>query len=155
MILAGVLDRYPKLKLFLAHSGGVLPQLSSRLASCIQHDPVVASRLKHDARYYLGQLWYDAVAYGSEELEFVAKVASRGSAYSSPDGTRNAEPGNSGLHRLLFGTDFPFFPPLEVENDKWKSVTDNLAAINGVASWTDADKDAVLGKNAIDLFDLH
>jgi aminocarboxymuconate-semialdehyde decarboxylase len=156
LILSGVLDRFPKLKLLIAHSGGVLPQLSSRLASCIEHDPVVASRLKHDARFYLGQLWYDAVAYGSEELEFVAKVADRGQKYvSHPKGAATpAGSAGSGSKRILFGTDFPFFPPLEAENDKWRSVTDNLAAIDGVTSWSEDEKDGVKGNNAIDLFGL-
>jgi len=153
LILAGVLDRHPQLKLLLAHSGGVLPQLSSRLASCIHHDPVVASRLKHDARHYLGQLWYDAVSYGSEELEFVAKVAHRGKLYD--DGKNSTISSNFGSQRLLFGTDFPFFPPLDSENDKWRSVVDNLAAIDGVFSWSDEEKQAVKGGNALDLFELH
>src|SRR5258708_17007580 len=61
LILAGVFDRHPALKFILPHSGGTLPQLSSRLASCIAHDPVVASRLKHDVRWYLGRLYFDAV----------------------------------------------------------------------------------------------
>ncbi|EGO02164.1 hypothetical protein SERLA73DRAFT_13283, partial [Serpula lacrymans var. lacrymans S7.3] len=39
LILAGTLDRHPSLRILLAHSGGALPQLSSRLASCIDHDP--------------------------------------------------------------------------------------------------------------------
>ncbi|GBE83186.1 hypothetical protein SCP_0502330 [Sparassis crispa] len=46
----------------------MLPQLSSRLASCIDHDPIVTLQLQHDARYYLGKLYFDAVAYGTEEL---------------------------------------------------------------------------------------
>lgn len=62
LILAGTLDRHPTLKLLLAHSGGALPQLSSRIASCVEHDPVVKGRLEHDARWYLGKLWFDAVA---------------------------------------------------------------------------------------------
>lgn len=66
LILAGVYDRHPGLKILLAHSGGALTQLSSRLASCVQHDPIVSERLKHDPRYYLGKLWFDAVAYGPE-----------------------------------------------------------------------------------------
>jgi aminocarboxymuconate-semialdehyde decarboxylase len=77
LILAGVFDRYPSLQIILAHSGGALPILSSRLASCIAHDPVVCSRLEHDARYYLGKLYYDAVCYGPEELEYVAKIIGR------------------------------------------------------------------------------
>ncbi|KZW04342.1 amidohydrolase 2 [Exidia glandulosa HHB12029] len=146
MILAGVLDRHPNLRILLAHSGGVLPQLSSRLASCIAHDPVVASRLRHDARAYLGMLYYDAVAYGSAELAFVADVAKRGRSHlgittASDDGTK----------RLLWGTDHPFFPPLEA-SEKWRSVVDNLDAIDGVETWNQSQKDAVRGGNAVDLF---
>ncbi|KZT39641.1 amidohydrolase 2 [Sistotremastrum suecicum HHB10207 ss-3] len=153
LILAGVLDRYPNLRLLLAHSGGALPQLSSRLASCIHHDPVVASRLKHDARYYLGKLWFDAVAYGSEELEFVGKVVSRATRYKSASAPTETDVPQS--NKLLFGTDYPFFPPLEAQNEKWRSVLDNLEAINGVESWTQDEKDNALYQNAIDLFGLN
>ncbi|EMD40906.1 hypothetical protein CERSUDRAFT_111492 [Gelatoporia subvermispora B] len=160
MILAGVLDRYPALKLLLAHSGGALPQLSSRLASCIAHDPAVTARLQHDARFYLGRLYFDAVAYGSEELGFVSdvigragKYAERGaSAAASRDG--GAEQRRRGSARVLFGTDHPFFPPLG-ESAKWKSVVENLEAIDGVWGWGDAEKQAVRGGNALALFDLH
>ncbi|KAI5481326.1 hypothetical protein MNV49_004948 [Pseudohyphozyma bogoriensis] len=53
LILAGVLDRHPHLRLLLAHSAGALPALSSRLSSCVVHDPAVKDRLQHDFRYYL------------------------------------------------------------------------------------------------------
>lgn len=161
MILAGVLDRFPSLKIMLAHSGGTLPALSSRLASCVDHDPVVASRLKHNARYYLGQLYFDAVAYGSEELGFVSSAIGRSAAYSDPSASASAVASlenegklrSSGSSRMLFGTDHPFFPPLK-GSDKWKSVTENLAAINGVAGWGDKERDAVRGGNALRIFSL-
>ena len=35
---------------------------------------------------------------------------------------------------MLFGTDHPFFPPLK-ETDKWKSVMENLEAIESVEGW--------------------
>ena len=130
-----------------------MPPLCSRLASCIHHDPVVASRLKHHARHYLGQLWYDAVAYGSEELEFVARVAQRGKQFNDPASSRGSI--NFGVQRILFGTDFPFFPPLESENNKWLSVTENLAAIDGIPNWSEKEKQAVKGDNALNLFRLH
>ena len=82
--------RYPNLRLLLAHSGGALPQLSSRLASCIDHDPLVASRLAHDARFYLGRLFFDAVAYGPEELGFVADAAGRAPRYASASASYSA-----------------------------------------------------------------
>lgn len=144
------MDRYQNLRLLLAHSGGALPQLSSRLASCIAHDPIVAKRLKHDARYYLGRLYFDAVAYGSEELGFVSDVIGRAGMYSTTGGEYDAEVGST---RLLFGTDHPFFPPLEA-SQKWQSVEDNLKAIQSVRVWAGSARANVLGLNALKLFNL-
>lgn len=158
-MLAGVLDRHPTLRLLLAHSGGALPQLSSRLASCIDHDPAVASRLAHDARFYLGRLYFDAVAYGSEELGFVSDAIGRASAFAARPASAKASQAvgadkrRVGSARMLFGTDHPFFPPLS-ETEKWKSVVENLEAIDGVDGWGEAEKDAVRGGNALKLFGL-
>lgn len=149
LILAGVYDRHPDLKFLLAHSGGALPQLSSRLASCISHDPVVSSRLQHDARYYVSKLYFDAVNYGPEEMGFVADVIGRGSAYANSQDQRGDR--MSGYTRMLFGTDHPFFPPLDGEG-RWKSVLENIRAIEGVKGWGEAEKAAVLGGNALELF---
>lgn len=145
----------------LAHSGGALPALSSRLASCIDHDPVAASRLKHNARYYLGRLYFDAVAYGSEELGFVSSAIGRSSAYDDPSASTSAISSLEsegklrvlGSGRMLFGTDHPFFPPLK-GTDKWKSVTENLTAIHSVAGWGDKEREAVCGDNALRIFNL-
>ncbi|KAJ7683964.1 amidohydrolase 2 [Mycena rosella] len=156
LILAGVFDRFPSLRLLLAHSGGALPQLSSRLASCIEHDPVVASRLKHDARWYLGKLYFDAVAYGPEELGFVADVIARSERFETGGSTHAPATGvdrTLGSRRMLFGTDHPFFPPL-TSTEKWKSVVENLEAIDAVAGWGQAEKEGVRGGNALSLFNL-
>ena len=40
---------------------------------------------------------------------------------------------------MLFGTDHPFFPPL-LETEKWKSVVENLDAIDGVQGWWTQDE---------------
>ncbi|RXW17860.1 hypothetical protein EST38_g8000 [Candolleomyces aberdarensis] len=145
LILAGVLDRFPLLKLLLAHSGGALTALSSRLSSCIVHDPVVASRLEHDARYYIGKLYLDAVAYGPEELGFASEAVARSSRYKTgAQETATQTPldvkRSLGSKRMLFGTDHPFFPPLS-STEKWKSVVENLQAIEDVQGWSNADKD--------------
>jgi len=153
LILSGVFDRYPSLRLLLAHSGGALPQLSSRLASCIDHDPVVASRLKHDARYYLGKLYLDAVAYGPEELGFVSDVIARSGRYEAGASVAGAANRSLGSQRMLFGTDHPFFPPLS-STEKWKSVVENLEAIDVVQGWSLGDKEGVRGGNAVSLFKL-
>jgi|ERR1700722_7062912 len=154
LILSGVLDRFPSLRLLLSHSCGALPLLSSRLASCIEHDPIVASRLKHDARYYLGKLYFDAVAYGSEELGFVSDVIARADRYQTGStATSSVTDRKLGSDRMLFGTDHPFFPPLKAM-EKWTSVVENLNAIDGVQGWNEEEKDRVRGGNALTLFDL-
>jgi len=153
LILSGTLDRFPNLRVLLAHSGGALPQLSSRLASCIDHDPIVASRLKHDARYYLGKLYFDAVSYGPEELGFVSEVISRSGRFEAGSTAADKTDRGLGSARMLFGTDHPFFPPLK-SMDKWKSVVDNLDAIDAVQGWSQEDKDGVRGSNALSLFGL-
>ncbi|KAK7060461.1 hypothetical protein VNI00_001226 [Paramarasmius palmivorus] len=153
LILSGVFDRFPRLRLLLAHSGGALPQLSSRLASCIDHDPVVAKRLKHDARYYLGKLYLDAVAYGPEELGFVSDVLARANRYETGSTITGAAIRSAGSNRMLFGTDHPFFPPLS-STEKWRSVVENLEAIDSVQGWSQEDKEAVKGGNAVSLFKL-
>ena len=54
---------------------------------------------------------------------------------------------------MMFGTDHPFFPPLSA-TEKWKSVVENLDAIDAVQGWTPAEKDGVKGGNALTLFNL-
>ncbi len=151
--MSGVFDRFPSLRILLAHSGGALPQLSSRLASCIDHDPVVASRLKHDARFYLGKLYFDAVAYGPEELGFVSEVVSRSKRFEAGSAVQGEADRREGSRRMLFGTDHPFFPPL-TSTEKWKSVVENLEAIASVPGWGSSEKDGVRGGNALSLYGL-
>lgn len=68
MILAGVFDHFPALKILVAHSGGTLPFLAGRLDSCVLHDPTVKDRLKLKPSEYLKALYYDAVLYDSTAL---------------------------------------------------------------------------------------
>ncbi|BGP19170.1 hypothetical protein JCM10213_005824 [Rhodosporidiobolus nylandii] len=171
LILAGVLDRHPSLKLLLAHSAGALPALSSRLSSCVVHDPHVKDRLQHDFRYYLGMLYYDAVTYGPEELALTERVVARAGKYEGKEeelaydqrvNERKdllAPQGEyPGCDRIMFGTDHPFFPPLGSaqgdEEPRWKSVDENLDAISGVAGWGDVERAKVMGGTAVEIFGL-
>jgi aminocarboxymuconate-semialdehyde decarboxylase len=57
-------------------------------------------------------------------------------------------------HSFPVGTDHPFFPPLEGDGPRWKSVDENLEAIAGVAGWSDEERSKVMGQNAVALFGL-
>ncbi|KAL1855975.1 hypothetical protein Plec18170_003842 [Paecilomyces lecythidis] len=143
MLLAGVFDRFPRLKILLAHSGGTLPFLAGRIESCIAHerkftanggDTQGPSRSVWDV--LKTNIYLDAVVYGEAGLKAAIHAA------GGPD-------------RLLFGTDHPFFPPLDgKEEEPWLSVTTNYKAINTtLADDTDSIK-AVLGGNAVRILDL-
>lgn len=127
--MLGLFDKFPNLKLLLAHSGGALPFLAGRLDSCVVHDPACASRLKHPPSTYLKKLYYDAVCYSPDALRCLLSFTD----------ARN----------ILFGTDNPFFPPLkpgkEIHEKPWKSVVDNVAAINMVCD--EKDKKLILSGN--------
>jgi len=87
-------------------------------------------------------------------MGFVADVIGRGPAFVTEGGLRSDRA--SGYRRMLFGTDHPFFPPLEGSNreHQWQSVVDNLLAIDSVKDWGEEEKEAVKGLNAVELFSL-
>ncbi|KAF3908574.1 hypothetical protein ABW21_db0208577 [Orbilia brochopaga] len=146
MILSGVFDRFPKLSVLLAHSGGTLPFLAGRLESCIMHDAHYRPEGRRGIWDVLKtNIMLDAVVY-SELGVRAAAVA-------------------SGADRVMFGTDHPFFPPLEDEDaqgesvdgkkpEKWLSVTTNYKAIHDAFGEDKAQAEAVLGGNAVRLLRL-
>ncbi|KKA30358.1 hypothetical protein TD95_001009 [Thielaviopsis punctulata] len=135
MFLAGVFDAVPALRMILAHSGGTLPFLAGRIESCIMHDGhLVAEGKTGPGRRSLWtvlkeQIYLDAVVY-------------------SPVGLRAAIEA-SGSDRLMFGTDHPFFPPLESDpQGEWESVSLNAeAVIKAVGEGTEEAK-GIMGANA-------
>ncbi|ODM18044.1 hypothetical protein SI65_06832 [Aspergillus cristatus] len=142
MLLAGVFDRFPRLKILLAHSGGTLPFLAGRIESCIRHERRFVANdgdLPGPQRSVWDVLntniYLDAVVYGTAGLK--AAVAA------------------GGKDRLLFGTDHPFFPPLDCkEKEVWPSVATNYEAIQDAFDTDVKDVAAVLGGNAARILNI-
>lgn len=153
MILSSIFDAIPTLQIILAHSGGTLPFLAGRIESCILHDAHLKAAGKLAGRKSVWEIlksniWLDAVVYG--------EVGVRGAV------------GVSGSERVMFGTDAPFFPPLDDEEmegpgaDKegegtgkqWLSVSMNIEAISAACGAGSEEEKAILGGNAIRLFGL-
>ncbi|KAL2864742.1 amidohydrolase family protein [Aspergillus lucknowensis] len=141
MLLSGVFDRFPGLKILLAHSGGTLPFLAGRIESCILHERkfVAAGGDVQGPRRSVWDvlktnIYLDAVVYGKPGLE--AALAA------------------SGSDRLLFGTDHPFFPPLDGKDGDWPSVTTNYKAINATFESSSDTVADVLGGNAARILNL-
>ncbi|KAL5343085.1 hypothetical protein BJX70DRAFT_354428 [Aspergillus crustosus] len=83
MLLSGVFDRFPRLKILLAHSGGTLPFLAGRIESCLLHERKFISG-GGDVQGPQRSVWdvlktnvyLDAVVYGKPGLE--AAIAASG-----------------------------------------------------------------------------
>merc|ERR1712093_424652 len=140
MILSGVFEKVPDLEMILAHSGGTLPFLAGRIESCIEHD----AHLKAEGK--LGKsrktvwdvlkknIYLDAVVYSEVGLKAAIQA--------------------SGEDRVMFGTDHPFFPPLEEEGAKWASVETNYEAIKGALGSATPEAQGALGGNAVRVLNL-
>ena len=96
LLFSGVLDRFPRLELVLAHGGGAYPYLAGRLD--LMHERMdrqaqgdVAARAPSE---YLSLLAYDSIVHSPKSLRFLAELA--------------------GIERLLLGTDYSF-PPADLD----------------------------------------
>ncbi|HWG02876.1 MAG TPA: amidohydrolase family protein [Trebonia sp.] len=122
LLLSGVLDRHPALRLVVVHGGGFLPYQSMRLDGGHRADALSGYRIERDRPSdYLQDLYFDTVALRPAAVGFLAGVAGAG--------------------QVLLGSDYPF--PL---GDPDPAGTVRAAGLPA------ADTAAVLGGNARRLF---
>lgn len=88
LIHAGTFDRFPELRLVLAHGGGYLPYQLGRLDHAWQVRPEPHERIPNPPSSYLRRFWIDTLTHSDEALTFLA--------------------GLIGADRLLVGTDLPY-----------------------------------------------
>ncbi|KAI1330448.1 2-amino-3-carboxymuconate-6-semialdehyde decarboxylase [Xylariaceae sp. FL0255] len=142
MYLAGIFDLIPDLKMLLAHSGGTLPFLAGRIESCIVHDGHLVREGKVSAtrrtiwQVLKEQIYLDAVIYSDVGLKAAIDA--------------------SGVDRLMFGTDHPFFPPLgSDEQGEWESMVWNKDAVVKALGDGSEETGKVMGGNAVEVLELY
>ena len=88
LIFGGVLDRYPGLRICVAHGGGYLPGYWGRMdhgwrarADCSEH-------CQHLPSTYLRKLWLDTLVFDQDQLDSLVRT--------------------HGADKLCLGTDYPF-----------------------------------------------
>lgn len=84
LVYGGVLDRFPTLKICLAHAGGVLPFLLGRL----EHGRAVrpeASGTEHPFPHYLKNFYVDSITFSAQTLRFVLSVMPEGHVFVGTD----------------------------------------------------------------------
>ncbi|GAA5233210.1 amidohydrolase [Verticiella sediminum] len=87
LIFAGVLDRYPDVRILAAHGGGYLPSYVGRTdhAYCVRPD---ARRAGHRPSDYLKRLWFDSVVHEPLQLRHLIDTV--------------------GADRIAVGSDYPY-----------------------------------------------
>jgi len=108
LLLSGLIDQYPNVKVLFAHGGGFLPYQIGRLDKGYQQWPLVSSKLQAPPSEYLRRFWYDTVLWNENSVDFLVKSV--------------------GEDRVVAGSDYPFdlcvWPPKEISNKGAVSLLD-------------------------------
>lgn len=88
LMLSGILDTYPDVKILLAHGGGFLPYQVGRLNKGFEKWKAVSGPLIYSPWQYVKQFWYDTVLWNAEGLQYLIDLV--------------------GEDRVVPGTDYPF-----------------------------------------------
>ncbi len=135
LILGGTFDRFPGLKLMVAHSGGALPYLAGRLDACVGGHREHPVPLKQRPSDYLRMMYFDAISYQVPTLELLISLV--------------------GVERIMFGTDHPFFPPVvpnaDLDTTEWHSPVAHRPILAALGAETET---AILSGNALSVFGL-
>ncbi len=105
VILGGVLDRFPRLKLIFPHGGGAAPLQVGRIRRAAQARADCAVR--RDPLDYMRSMYFDSAVYSQEALRFLVQVV--------------------GMDRVLLGTDYP------ADIMDWRDVARRLEEAVGLA----------------------
>jgi len=88
LILSGVMEAYPRLKIFLAHGGGALPYLRGRLDRGYKMRPEINQAISKPPTEYLKQFYFDTITHDPVVLKSLVEFA--------------------GADHVLLGSDYPF-----------------------------------------------
>jgi aminocarboxymuconate-semialdehyde decarboxylase len=87
LIYEGVMDRFPGLKIVMAHGGGYMPHYMGRLDRNVTDKPYTAKNLSKKPSEYLRDFYYDSCVYDPRTLEILVERV--------------------GIERVVLGGDYP------------------------------------------------
>lgn len=88
MVMAGIMEAHPKLKIMLAHGGGAITALRGRLTHSHTFQPQAKARLTEASADSIRRFYYDTVTHDPDVLRDLVSAV--------------------GVEHVLFGTDYPF-----------------------------------------------
>lgn len=129
LVLGGVLEEFPELRICLSHAGGYACFAAGRLDWGYQWRASARERIPHPPSTYLPKFFYDCITHDARALRFVADTV--------------------GIDRIVFGSDYPGFAA-----GKAGAGYDPKAWLTGLAEFDDAEKRAILEDNPARLLGL-
>ena len=124
LIFGGILRDYPNLKLVVAHGGGFLPAYSGRIDHAASARPDCCEQLRRMPSTYLKRVYFDALVYTRHQLDYLVE--------------------EYGADHVLMGTDYPAD----------MGEVDPIGMIESTPGLDDAERRAILGRNAARLLNL-
>jgi len=118
MILSGLLDEFPNLKICLLHGGGYLPYQIGRLDRAYAVRPEVQAKLSAPPSSYFKRFYFDTVTHSAAALSYLIDLV--------------------GVEHVLLGSDYPF--DMGYENPA--HLVEELPGLN------ETERMAILGGNA-------
>jgi aminocarboxymuconate-semialdehyde decarboxylase len=73
LIYEGVLERFPRLKLSIAHGGGFLPYYAGRVDRNFRNRPEETPQARQEPSAYMRRFFYDTAVYNPDMLEFLVQ----------------------------------------------------------------------------------
>ena len=124
LIFDGVLDRFPGLKVCIAHGGGYAPAYAGRFDHGFHARPDCRQHISEPPGSYMKRLYFDTMVFEPDQLDFLIR--------------------KYGADHILLGTDYPY----DMGED------DPVGLIGRVEGLSDHDRAAVCGLNAVKLLNL-
>jgi len=124
LIYDGTMDRFPKLKVCIAHGGGFLPYYAGRVDRAFEARPETRTNITTKPSRYMRRFFYDTTVYNPDMIEFLARKVGTG--------------------RIVLGTDYPV----------WVAEWRPLAFVRRIKGLSEAEKEGILGRNAARMLGL-
>jgi len=124
LIFSGVLEKYPGLKIILAHGGGQFPFIMGRMEHGYQVRPEPKEKVHQPPRAFLKNFYFDTITHNAEALRYLIAFA--------------------GSHHVLLGSDYPY----DMGDSNPVQTVSELSGIKA------GDRRKIMRENAIALFGL-
>lgn len=124
LVFGGVLDRFPELKVYIAHGGGFAPFYIGRFDHTWKVRPEVRALVAEPPSAYLRRIYYDTCVYRPDHLRTLVDMV--------------------GADHVMLGSDYPFDMGDE----------DPIAIVDGCDSLTASERTAILAGTASAFFGL-